>query len=242
MNEHLDPAQLIGQIKHLIKSKDWYSLTESSRFVWEESVRLMAEMISQEIGPIKPEEIQQIIEDSFTPDALSMVGSEYFVDRLLEIDPELVLWSEGDLSWQAAKASKTSLTDRQGIRIELLAKNKGSKLRDIILSLADESGEEVSVVVIDDKENNLAYASGLQDQVLDNGITISTYQLNLQDIQSNPEACMVFLSDMKEKNIRLVVDMDGVLVNTDYILSELVSQKLALLLAEKKVSSMEIKK
>jgi len=236
MNEHLDPVQLVGQIKHLIKSKDWYSLTESSRFVWAESVRLMAEMIGQEIGPIEPEEIQQIIEDSFTPDALSMVGSEYFIDLLLEIDPELVLWSEGDLSWQAVKASKTGLTDRQGIRVELLAKNKGNKLKDIILSLVDESEEEVCVVVIDDKEENLNSASGLRDQVLDSGITIKTYPLDLGDVQANPEACMIFLSEMKEKNIRLVVDMDGVLVNTDHVLSELVAQELALLLAKKKTS------
>jgi hypothetical protein len=237
MNEHLDSAQLVGQIKHLIKSKDWYSLTESSRFVWEKSVKVMAEMISKEIGPIEPGEIQRIIENSFTPDALSMVGQEYFVDLLLEIDPELILWSEGDLSWQAIKASRTGLTDRQGIRVELFAKNKGNKLKDIILSLVDEFDEEVCVVVIDDKENNLTHALSLRDQFSDMGVTIRTYHLNLRNAQANLEACMSFLSEMREKNIRLIVDMDGVLVNTDRVLSDLVSQKLALLLTKKTTSS-----
>jgi len=30
MNEFLDSVQLAEQVRHIIKSKDWYSLTESS--------------------------------------------------------------------------------------------------------------------------------------------------------------------------------------------------------------------
>jgi len=198
--------------------------------VWEESIVLMAEMISQEIRQVESEQIQQIIENSFTPDALSLVGSKYFIDSLLEVDPELVLWSEGDISWQASKASRTGLTTRQSIRLELIGKNKTSELKDIILSLADESGEKVHVVVIDDKEKNLAHASSLQDQVLDSGIIISIYHLNLNDVQADPANCLAFLSEIKEKNIRLIVDMDGVLINTDRVLLELVAPKIVLLL------------
>ena len=230
MNEFLDPVQLTEQIRHIIKSKDWYSLTESSGFVWEESIVLMAEMISQEIRQVESEQIKQIIESSFTSDSLSLVDSEYFVDSLLEIDSELVLWSEGDISWQASKASRTGLTTRKSIRLELIGKDKTSELKDIILSLADETGEKVHVVVIDDKEKNLAHALSLQDQVLDSGITISTYHFNLQDIQAGPANCLSFLSEIKEKNIRLIVDMDGVLINTDLVLLELVVPKIVLLL------------
>ena len=88
------------------------------------------------------------------------------------------------------------------------------------------------VIVVDDKEENLIHALGLQEQILDNRITIGVYHFNLQDAQTNPEACLAFLSELTEKNVRLIVDMDGVLINTDYVLSEIVSKKLALLLAK----------
>ncbi|MBU0578521.1 hypothetical protein KKE34_00840 [Patescibacteria group bacterium] len=234
MNELLDQAQLVEQIEHLIKSKNWYSLTESSRFIWEGSVRLMATMIAQEIGYISPEQIQQIIGNSFTPDALSLANSEYFVDCLLEIDPELILWSEGDIAWQKLKALRTGLVNGRSIRTEFFAKNKIDRLKDIILSLASKSGKEVNVVVIDDKKKNLTHALSLQDQVSASGIIISTYHLSLQDSLTGPAACLSFLSEMTGKNIRLIVDMDGVLINTDLVLSEIVSQKLAQALLNQK--------
>ena len=179
-------------------------------------------------------EIQEIIENSFTPDSLSMAGSEYFIDCFLQIDPQLIIWSEGDVAWQKLKAFKTGLTNRCGIKTEFISENKGDGLRDIILSLAeaDQSEEEILVIVVDDKEENLIHALGLQEQILDNRITIGVYHFNLQDAQTNPEACLAFLSELTEKNVRLIVDMDGVLINTDYVLSEIVSKKLALLLAK----------
>jgi len=227
MNECLDQIQLVEQIKHIIKSKHWYALTESSRFVWEKSVELMAEMINKEIGHIEPQQIEEIIENSFDSEALSKVGPRYFVDRLLEIDPELVLWSEGDPVWQKLKAEKTGLTDRSGLRAEFISKNKTNKLKDVILSFANKFGEKVRVIIIDDKEKNLIHAASLQDQVANSGIAISTFHLNLLDIKANPTACLIFLSEIQEKNIKLIVDMDGVLVNTDQVLSEIVSKKLA---------------
>ncbi|GEM_PF-3098450 len=227
MIEVFDPSMLVEQIRQIIKSKNWYSLTESGRFLWQRSVELMAEMIESEIGPVSPEQIREIIESSFGPDFLSRAGDEFFIDCLLKIDPDTTLWSEGDLEWQKIKATKTGLLDRSGLRPELIAKEKTAALKDIILSLVDQFGEKVCVIVIDDKEKNLAHAISLQDELAEHGILIKTFQINLTDVKSNPAACLKFISTIQEKNIRVVVDMDGVLVDTDRVLSQVVPPKLA---------------
>lgn len=149
------------------------------------------------------------------------------MDCLLKIDPTTTLWSEGDLEWQKIKATKTGLPDRSGLRPELIAKEKTVVLKDIILSFAGQFGEKVCVVVIDDKEKNLAHAISLQDELAEHGILIKTFQINLGDIEANPVACLEFISTIEEKNIRIVVDMDGVLVDTDRVLSQMVPPKLA---------------
>ena len=227
MIEIIDPSFLTEQIRQIIKSKNWYSLTESGRFLWQRSVELMAEMISLEISPVSPEIIKEIIESSFGPESLSKAGDECFVDSLLRIDPATILWSEGDLEWQKTKATKTGLLDRPGLIPQLIAKEKTAALKDIVLSLAGQMGEQVCVVVIDDKEKNLAHAMSLQDQFAEHGILIKTFQLKLSDVGANPAACLAFIEAIQEKNIRIVVDMDGVLVDTDSVLSQAVPPKLA---------------
>jgi hypothetical protein len=234
MNECLNPNHLSEQIQQIIKSKNWYVFTGNGEFLWDESVALMAKMISKEIRPIGSPLIKEIIENSFNPESLSKAGSECFIDCLLKIDPELILWSEGDPIWQKLKAANAGLINRPGLRTEFISKDKIIKLREIILSLINKFGEMVDVVVIDDKEKNLAYAASLQDQVASSKITINTFYFNPLDVETNPTACLAFLSQMqrerKGEKIKIITDMDGVLVNTDKVLVETVSQKLAKIL------------
>lgn len=232
MSERLEQTQLLEQIKQIIKSKNWYALTESNRFVWENSVALMAKMISKEVGQIQPQQLREIIENSFDEEALSKAGSEYFIDCLLKIDPKLILWSEGDPAWQELKAKKTGLTNRPKIRTEFINKDKTVKLKDLITSLVDGEGERVCALIIDDKTKNLQCAVNLREQMKVYNILIETFQLNLQDIESNPNACLAFIAQMREKNIRIIVDMDGVIVDTNRVLAETVSQKLAEILKQ----------
>lgn len=226
MYEQLAQTQLFEQIKQIIKSKNWYALTESNRFIWEKSVALMSEMISKEIKPIESQQLQEIIEDSFDEEALSKAGSEYFIDCLLKIDPNLILWSEGDPAWQELKAQKTGLLNRPNLKTEFLSKEKTSKLKNLILTLTSENNEKVCVVIIDDKAKNLNYATNLQEQLARDDITIRTFQLNLQNIENNPATCLAFINSIPGK-IRLIVDMDGVIVDTNRVLIEIVSKKLA---------------
>jgi len=230
MYEQLDQTQLLEQVKQIIKSKNWYALTESNRFVWEKSVELMARMISKEVRHIEPQQIREVIENSFDAEALAKVGSEYFIDCLLKIDPQLILWSEGDPAWQELKANKTGLTNRPNLRTEFISKDKTVKLKDLIISLVDSDGEKVCALIIDDKAKNLEHAINLQEQVKAYNISVRTFQLNLLDIEANPDACLAFIAQMEEKNIRIIVDMDGVIVDTNRILAEIVSQKLAKIL------------
>lgn len=237
MLETISPTTLIQRIENIITSKKWYSLTESNRFVWEHSVDRMARMISEEIKTISPHEIRSIIENSFTQEALSKAGGEYFIDCLLKIDQQLILWSEGDPEWQKLKATKTGLLEKQGLTAEFISKNKIDKLKKIVLSLAKENGEEVCVVVIDDKPKNLNHASDLQNEVAESGITIKTFLLSLKNTVGigNPETCLKFISEMQteSKNIRIIVDMDGVIVDTDSVLANAVPKKIAQILEKK---------
>lgn len=230
MYEQLDQTQLLEQIKQIIKSKNWYALTESNRFVWEKSVELMAGMVSKEISHIEPQQIKEIIENSFDAEALSKVGSEYFIDCLLKIDPNLTIWSEGDPDWQQLKANKTGLLNRSNLKTEFINKDKTTKLKDLILSLTNESEDKICILIIDDKVKNLNCAINLQEQIADEDAIIRTFQLNLQNTETNPTACLAFIATIPEKNIRIIVDMDGVLVDTNRILAETVSQKLAKIL------------
>jgi len=230
MYEQLDQTQLLEQVKQIIKSKNWYALTENNVFTWEKSVELMAEMLSKEIKHIEPQQIKDIIADSFDEEALSKVDHEYFVDCLLKIDPNLIMWSEGDLDWQQLKANKTGLLNRSGLKTEFINKDKTIKLKDLILSLTNGSVEKVCVLIIDDKVKNLNCATNLQEKMVNNNVVIRTFQLSLQNIEANPNACLAFMALIPEKKIRIIADMDGVLVDTNRILAEIVAQKLAKIL------------
>lgn len=113
------------------------------------------------------------------------------------------------------------------MRAELIDKDKTVKLKDLIMSLVDGNGERVYALIIDDKAKNLDHAMNLQEQVRVYNISVETFQLNLRDIETNPNACLAFIAQMREKKIRIIVDMDGVIVDTNRVLAETVSQKLA---------------
>lgn len=228
MNESLDlvpldpvPLDLVSleQIKIIIESKKWYAFTESGEFEWGKSVELLAAFISRMISHIEPQQIQKVIEDSFDEEALSKAGSEYFIDCLLQIDPNLIIWSEGDPVWQQFKASKTGLLNRSGLKTQFISKSKTDILLEMLMSFVNKNEEKICVVIIDDKEKNFLHVASLQDQVANSGIEIKTFHLNLLDIEANPTACLKFLFEIKKSNIRLIVDMDGVLVNTNLVLA-----------------------
>lgn len=229
MLEQIAVTPLSEQIKNFIKSKDWYSLTESKRFIWENSVALMAEMIREKFGPVEKQQIREIIEGSFTQESLSRAGEGYFIDCLLEIDQQLILWSEGDPEWQKLKATKSRLLERQGIKAEFISKEKTSRLKDLILSLTSKSGEKVCVIVVDDKLKNLAHAASFEEELASHGILITTFLLKLDNIEANPDACLKFISEIQQKikNVRVIVDMDGVIVDTDGVLAKIVPEKIA---------------
>lgn len=239
MNEVLDQSQLIEQVKYIINSKDWYSHTESGSFKWEESVELMAETIKREIGlPINLNKIRYAIESSFDSECLIKAQLKPFVDYLLEIDSELVLWSVGDINWQEVKARKTGLLDRVGINFKFFNKNKIVGLKDIVLSLGSNSSPPICVVIIDDKSENLSSTIKLQNLFSADNLLIKTYHLDLKDDQADPAACIDFLHNLQDKclvrdeEIKLIVDMDGVLIDTNRILLEAVAPKIVQMILE----------
>lgn len=235
MRVEIQIIPIVEQIKKIITSKNWYSLTESGRFIWGESVKKMADQIGKEIGEIEPEQLRRIIESSFTEEALSRTSEGYFVDSLLKIDPNLILWSEGDPTWQQLKAANTGLLNKEGLITKFISKEKTTALKELISALAQESeksGEKTCIIVIDDKPKNLTHAAGLQAEITNPNIIIKTFLLNLKEASAKPDACLQFILQMRKeiKNIKIIVDMDGVIIDTYGVLAKLVPAKIASIL------------
>ncbi len=235
MHELIDKVPLVDKIRHIIRSKDWYALTESSRFIWTESVQLMARMINEEITGVvvTPEEIHQVIEESFTVSALTKANDEIFINELLKIDPKLILWSEGDIPWQSTKFSQVGL-GKKIKNLNLFAKNKTDGLVNIISSLVSESDGELVIVVIDDKDSKLKIARDLQDVFLEQGVEIRTFLLSLGSEEKNTIDCLEFIQSLSDKAIRIVSDMDGVIIDTDRVLQDTAAERLARLIEDKR--------
>ncbi len=194
----------------------------------------MAQIIQHKTGYlIKTEILLKIVEESFTDEALVKFKSKYFINYLLDIDPDLVIWSEGDVVWQMRKATKVGLASELDDDSMQFYEQKKPELGKILRSVdeATEINSITQVVILDDKTSNIAYANGLQSSMSTLGINISTFKIDLTQANTNLEQCLLLLNQLKKKSqIRLVVDMDGVLINTDKVLFEIVPPQIISLL------------
>lgn len=225
--------------------KSWYVFNQDTQvFSWPDSVARLSALIEPEIDENTIQQIQQIIEACFDQQAQLRSQKNAFVKALLEIDAQLILWSEGDPTWQNTKAEKTGLASL--INRRFFAESEKTKiLPDLIKMLVDETTQRpehsdnenkprvTQVVIIDDKAKNLICDETLVVQAKAAEFDLLTFQIDLNDPSKNCQACLEYLQRLPGE-IRLIVDMDGVLIDTNTVLREKAALAVARFLTKRK--------
>lgn len=232
------------QIQTLISDRDqWYVFDESTGvFSWEKSVAQLCALLKPSIDEATIQQIQQIIEHCFNQQALIKTGATSFAEALLAIDAHFVLWSEGDLIWQNRKFELTGL-NQMPIEKRLIEREKTQALQSIISEIQSRAVQEneqappekITIVIIDDKNKNLQLDPQLKSWITEQKIlAVKTFLIDLNDPAKNCLACLNFLQNLsQEQKIYLIVDMDGVLLNTKNVLREKAAPMIARFLAKR---------
>ena len=232
------------QIQTLISDRDqWYVFDESTEvFSWEKSVAQLCALLEPSINEATTQQIQEIIERCFNQQALLKTGATSFAEALLAIDDHFVLWSEGDLIWQNRKFELTGL-NQMPIEKRLIEKEKTQALQSIISEIQSRAVQEneqappekITIVIIDDKNKNLQLDPQLKTWIAEQkNLTVQTFLIDLNDPAKNCLACLNFLQNLsQEQKIYLIVDMDGVLLNTKNVLREKAAPMIARFLAKR---------
>jgi len=142
MTELQPQLPAVEEIKQIIKEKKWY-VNHDGEFSMVESIkeilRLISLRIGKEVNYAALAKITEAIEKSFSPEALAKTAAGYFIDLLLRIDPDLILWTEGDPAWQKVKAENTTILDKVAVqRVEFISKAKTDHLLRIMTTIAAE--------------------------------------------------------------------------------------------------------
>ena len=222
MSETLHPGELSSVIASILNSKDWYQYDSNGDFNWESSIDSLSKRISQ-IVTISTKKLTELIETSFDEKALTETNNgEKLIDQLLEIDPQLIIWTEGDRKWQDTKIKNTGINEKiknifcHTHKLEILEK---------IISLIDESKTNV-LIVIDDKNNNLKTIKELNKKF--KNIKIIAYQLDLDSKKQSPDSCLAFIQKKSKKgNVRIISDFDRVLIDPKKVFTKIVARKIA---------------
>lgn len=223
MLETLHSEELPYIIASILNSRDWYVNAENGHFDWQKSIENLAQKISS-IAPIATKRLQEIIETSFDENALSETADEKkFLDQLLELDPNLIIWTEGDLRWQEKKKEQTGIA--QSVKNVFYHPYKLDILENIIEQINQEE-KSCLLVIIDDKDANLATIKTLRKKF--KNIKIFGYQFDLESKRKNPDACLIFLRRKAKKGkLRIISDMDRVQVDTRKTFDKIVAKKIA---------------
>lgn len=232
------------QIQTLISNRDqWYVFDESTGvFSWEKSLARLCALLKPSIDEATTQQIQEIIERCFNQQALLKTSATSFAEALLAIDDHFVLWSEGDLIWQNRKLQLTGL-NQMPIEKRLIEKEKTQALQSIISEIQSRAVQEneqappdkITIVIIDDKNKNLQLDPQLQTWIGEQkNLAVKTFLIDLNDPAKNCLACLNFLQNLsQEQKIYLIVDMDGVLLNTKNVLREKAAPMIARFLAKR---------
>ena len=222
MSETLHPGELSAVIASILNSRNWYRYDSSNNFNWDLSLEALAQKISQ-IAIISKTELKELIESSFDSNTLTETkNGEEFINCLLEIDPNLIVWTEGDSDWQETKAEKTGIKEK--VRAIFYHPHKIEILEEIVSQINE--SETKLLIVIDDKADNLQTIRELNKKF--KNIKIVAYQLDLDSKKQNPDSCLIFIQKRAKRNkTRIISDLDRVLINPEKVFTKIVSEKIA---------------
>jgi hypothetical protein len=112
--------------------KSWYCFDKDENFLWKKSLDKLSQKIS-ELTKIEQEELKKIIENNFNENSLTTIeNDETLISNLIEIDPDMIVWSEGDEGWQDQKIEQTEITNFIKKDNIFIAKKKNKNIKEIL--------------------------------------------------------------------------------------------------------------
>jgi len=232
INYSLEEGELLEKLKkeltgafieNFIHDKEsWYCFDKNDgNFLWKKSLEKLSQKIS-ELTKIEQEELKKIIENNFNEKSLTTIeDKETLISNLLKIDPNMIIWSEGDEDWQNQKIEQTDVDQLIKKENIFIAKKKTSILKEIFKLLKIEYKERV--IIIDDKEENLKIARQIAKEL---SININTFLLKINSEENNQRELIDSLKEIKEsyKKIKIISDLDRVIIDTDKAFANAIEQ------------------
>jgi len=208
----------------IIAESAWCGISPDGAFNWQLSLEKLAENLRLPIDQVK-----ETMEESFTPQCLTQVEIQTpeglkrkpLIEVLHDEGIETFVWTVGDEYWQRTKFEKTGANNFIPLDHYIFSHQKKEKtLRKLIETIANQE-QDCFVIVVDDKKSNVDYVAQLGDEFRER-IEIGNYHMKLNDPQANPTAFYRWLQDQIKnhpgKKLKLILDFDGVIADTDSVL------------------------
>jgi len=212
-------------VRDVIKNKAWYGLDPiTGAFDWPLSVQKIATQLS-----INPIDTGDAIKRSFTPKCLTQVEKpgktilpkkEPLLKALKDKGIEPYIWTVGDVDWQKTKIKRSGTTKFVKEDHYFFSQiHKEDTLRRMIELLQDNNSY---FIVVDDKRSNVDFIASLAEEYKKRGIEVGNYHMKLEDPNANATAFYKWLLEQMKnhvgKKLKLILDFDGVVANTDEVL------------------------
>lgn len=234
VNESAPDPHILDIIQNTIASKAWYSLSPTGGYNWPASVGNMTESLQSELKWDQPDlftTVRQALENAFTPDCLTRIGQELFIDKLSALarshGNELLVWTVGDVGWQTNKAERTGIF-AHGVTRENFRSTEDDKRAGLLDILRDIRAQKpdtgtIHVYVLDDKEENILVIRSMEKDAAGLNIVLHDFYVKDGVKGATPaDAYMLLETELEHlgDNVAIVSDFDGVLANTDKALKE----------------------
>lgn len=226
------------RIQKIIGDKYWYSHTPDGRFCFDSSVAALADALKVS----DPGVVRSAIERGFLGgkglvhvDAENEAGSEQLLTTLARLRDQygfsLTVWTVGDESWQARKAELSGLTiGSSDIDFFCSGSDKISAIPELLAQY-----QCSRVLVVDDKQSNLDEVHSLCQE---KGFGVLTYHMKLDNRHADQQAFIRWFEERCsegsiDRDTLVLMDMDGVLINTNGVLFGAAAENIAQILTEK---------
>src|SRR3989338_4108354 len=251
MDNRFDSPQYVPtleRVKGVIGEKAWYGYDEQTgAFDLSKSIRKIIDSLEGFTG--LEDQVREAFESSYTPDYLTTVQSEAdgqairlpLVAAIGQLGLEQFIWTVGDTDYQRLKFTRSTTSDYiDNEHYYCMPADKFSELRKILGGLKTrERIQDMQVIIVDDKDVQTHRVKEMAPEYNENqegrkAFNVSEYYINLKDPNANAQAFYEFVLKFRQENSQtelvLILDFDGVVADTNSVITGPVAEKLTMLL------------
>ncbi len=219
-------------VRQVIGKKDWYQESDG-HFSFPLSIQSLTRLLGISESFKVEAAMSKAFADADAAVRVNMGGEQLFlVDAVAELKDKygfsLTIWTVGDIDWQTAKATLSHLySEASKVDFYCTDDDKIEAIPDLLKKY-----DCSELLIVDDKQSNLAAARSLTQE---HGYKLMTYHFNIDDNSADQIAFVDWLKKLCEEGncgqeTLLLLDMDGVLLDTDKVLLNAAAEKIAELL------------